>query len=94
MPTCAWIVSIVSSIAHPLEAVTITMYFDHMAELDAFGFSALDTLFLSKALSNNSTKLRICTSDRVDIDEFRAVLIDSLPKLHGRKQLELVLECM
>ena len=86
--SCDWIVSIVSSIAHPsLETVTIPIYYDDIDEIDKLELSTLDTLFSNQPLSKTSTKLRVCTTDGVDREEFRTVLKDRLPNLDGREQL-------
>lgn len=61
-----------------------------MKDMDTDGLSTLDTLFANQPLSNPSTKLRIIIYGDVDRGVFRAVLKDKLPKLDGRKQLELL----
>ena len=89
--SCGWIISIISSIAHPsLEAVTFTILLGHVDEIDALELSALDTLFLNQPLSNNSTKLRfiICASGSADREVVEAALKDGLPKLDENKRLE------
>ena len=89
--SCDWIVSIVSSIAHPsLETVTIPICYQYIEDIDKLELSTLDTLFSNQPLSKTSTKLRVCTTDGVDREEFRTMVKDRLPRLDGRKQLELV----
>ena len=92
---CGWIISILSSIAHPsLETVTISIHLGHiMIEvnqvIDALDLFALDTLFLNQPLSNNSTKLRFNVFGCVD--SMRKIVLAALkngcPKLDGKKRL-------
>ena len=91
---CGWIIPIISTIAHSsLESVSIEVNVTHVKDIDALELFALDTLFLNPPLSNNSTKLRFsvcCVADhRVDKEGILAALKDGLPKLNGKKRLEL-----
>jgi hypothetical protein len=87
-----WIISIVSSIAHPsLETVTITMSVIYiiwrtgaLEQLSA-SLSALDALFMKQPLSTNSTKLCFRIDNNHEV--VRAAVEDGLPKLDGKKRL-------
>ena len=71
--------------------VTISIFLDDVEEIGALELSALDTLFLNQALSNNSTKLRIWITGDVDGQKARVAFRDGLPKLDGKKRLEVIM---
>ena len=67
----------------------MTIFLRHAEEINAFELSALDTLFLSRPLSHNSTKLCFSICGDVDMDAARSLLKDTLPGLVGKGRLEL-----
>ena len=88
-PSCDWIISIISRIAHhSLESVTLNIFPSYKEELNILGLSTLDTLFLRKPLSENLTKLCFCIYGAEDRNTIRAMLKDQLPGLDGQGRLE------
>jgi hypothetical protein len=89
-----WIISVVSSIAHPsLEIVTISFPVDSITErtgaLEQFSpsLSALDSLFMKQPLSSTQLCFLI---DGPEEEVVRAAFKDGLPKLDGKKRLEFI----
>jgi hypothetical protein len=86
-----WIISIVSSIAHrSLKIVTITMLLEEVRQkIDILELSTLDSLFTTRPLSKTKTKLRFYICGSLYKEEVRVALKDGLPKLDGKKRLEI-----